>query len=191
MHRNRKPKPVLNAIFVPLHKVDPDAVETLLDRAFGGDRHLRTAYRLREGTQAIRGLSFAAIDTMGTLLGTIQCWPVELRTADEPVPMIMVGPVAVDPRWQQAGLGKQLVSHMLCVVEGSTLPGADALMLIGDRDYYGRFFGFSAEHTADWVLPGPFDRKRLLARGTQVPALAGQVAARLVRSDLPVPAPMP
>ena len=49
------------------------------------------------------------------------------------------------------------------------------MMLIGDPEYYGRFFGFSAERTADWRLPGPVERHRLLARGPDVPALAGML----------------
>lgn len=187
----RKPKPALNADFVPLHTIDPATVEALLDRAFGANRHLRTAYRVRQGTQAIPALSFAAVATDERLLGTIQCWPVELRTSGAPVPMIMVGPVAVDPRWQQAGLGQQLMHQMLACVANSDIEGSGSLMLIGDRDYYGRFFGFSSERTSKWTLPGPFDRDRLLARGPQVPALAGEVAARFVPTHLPTIASMP
>ena len=37
------------------------------------------------------------------------------------------------------------------------------VMLIGDAPFYGRW-GFSAQHTEDWVLPGPVDRHRLLLR---------------------------
>jgi predicted N-acetyltransferase YhbS len=36
--------------------------------------------------------------------------------------------------------------------------------MIGDPEYYGRFFGFSAAITGGWVLPGPVERHRLLAR---------------------------
>jgi predicted N-acetyltransferase YhbS len=36
--------------------------------------------------------------------------------------------------------------------------------MIGDPDYYGRFWGFSAAYTGEWDLPGPFERHRLLAR---------------------------
>lgn len=176
---------------MPLETIDPLSVEALLDRAFGADRHARTAYRVRAGTHAIRELSFAALREDGTLVGTIQCWPVELRHGGGTVAMIMVGPVAVDPRWQQAGLGKALMTHMLGIAEETALPGADALMLIGDQEYYGRFFGFSAERTGEWALAGPFDRDRLLARGRQIPALAGQVAARFVAADLPTIASMP
>ncbi len=181
----------MNHRFALLETIDPQSVEALLDRAFGTDRHTRTAYRVRAGTDAIPALSFAALRDDGALAGTIQCWPVELRTPDDAVPMIMVGPVAVDPRWQQAGLGQRLMHHMLATAKHSALPGADALMLIGDREYYERFFGFSNVRTGLWTLPGPFERDRLLALGSGVPAVAGQVAARFVRSDLPTPAPMP
>ena len=57
---------------IALDKVDQAAVEALLDRAFGVDRRSRTAYRLREGTQAIPALSLAALED-GALVGTIQC----------------------------------------------------------------------------------------------------------------------
>jgi predicted N-acetyltransferase YhbS len=37
-------------------------------------------------------------------------------------------------------------------------------VMIGDPEYYGRFWGFSAEPTAGWILPGPWEPHRLLAR---------------------------
>ena len=50
-----------------------------------------------------------------------------------------------------------------------------AMTLIGDPEYYGRFFGFTAERTGAWQAPGPFERRRLLARGADVPAAAGML----------------
>jgi hypothetical protein len=41
--------------------------------------------------------------------------------------------------------------------------GGDPLMMIGDPEYYERFFGFSAAQTADWRIDGPVERRRLLA----------------------------
>jgi predicted N-acetyltransferase YhbS len=165
---------------VPIGQVDADAVEQLLDRAFGRDRHGRTAYLLRAGTQAIAALSFAALDG-GELLGTIQCWPVWFTGDDDGdanggarVPLVLVGPVAVAPERQQNGVGRLLMQAALTAAEDG-----DALMLIGDPEYYGRFFGFSAERTANWRLPGPFEHRRLLARGRHVPAGAGAIGPRV------------
>jgi predicted N-acetyltransferase YhbS len=166
--------------FVPIADVDPAAVEHLLDRAFGHDRHGRTAYAVRAGTVPIPALSFAALD--GTALaGSIQCWPVALTPAEgAAVAMTMVGPVAVDPPRQQAGIGHALMAHML---DAAHAIGADrTLMLIGDPEYYGRFFGFTAERTAAWSLPGPVDPHRLLSRGADVPAIAGTLGPDLTFS---------
>jgi predicted N-acetyltransferase YhbS len=54
-----------------------------------------------------------------------------------------------------------MMERMLAAAEAS---GADPLVLIGDPEYYGRFFGFTTEATGGWELPGPVERHRLLAR---------------------------
>ena len=158
---------------VPIAQVEPQAVEQLLDRAFGTDRHGRTAYRIRDTVSAIPGLSFAALDE-GALVGTIQCWPV-LFDADDgrDLPLVMVGPVAVEPARQRDGIGRELMRHALDKAEA--LGQADALMLIGDPEYYGRFFGFTAERTGEWRVPGPVEPHRLLARGAAVPVGGGDL----------------
>jgi len=166
--------------FVPINAVDPAAVEALLDRAFGRDRHNRTAYRLRQGVGAIPELSFAAIE-QGVLAGTIQCWPVTLQGDDgSHHPMVLVGPVAVEPSRQRGGLGKELVHQALDAAIELDLDSA--MMLVGDPEYYGRFWGFSDEATGGWRLPGPVETRRLLARGTKVPAIAGDVGPRVIVS---------
>lgn len=163
--------------FVPIAAVDPAAVEALLDRAFGRDRHGRTAYRLREGMAAIPGLSFAAIED-GALVGVIQCWPIALIGDDgRDHPLVMLGPVAVEPELQRGGLGKELVHQAIDAAIETDLD--DAIMLIGDPEYYGRFWGFSDEATGGWRVPGPVERRRLLARGLGVPAVAGMLGPRV------------
>ena len=162
---------------VALDTVDADAVEALLDRAFGPARHTRTAYRIREGTSPLLGLSFGALDG-GALVGTVQCWPIVLQhDGGGATPLVMVGPVAVEPARQQGGLGKALMQASLAAAERT---GADAaLCLIGDPEYYGRFFGFTADRTAAWRVPGPVERHRLLARGSAVPTAAGLLGPRV------------
>jgi len=155
---------------VPLDRARPRDVELLLDAAFGIDRHGRTAYRLREGVQPIPHLSFAMFGDDGRLLGSLQSWPIALTEADgHRTPLVLVGPVAVAPDCQRGGLGRVMMERMLAAAEAS---GADPLVLVGDPEYYQRFFGFTTEATAGWGLPGPFEHRRLLARtgGRPLPA---------------------
>ena len=162
---------------VPIAEVEPQAVEQLLDRAFGTGRHGRTAYAIREGVPAVPRLSFAAFKG-DELVGTIQCWPI-LFDADDgrDVPMVMVGPVAVEPARQRDGIGRDL---MLCALNAAVATGdAAALMLIGDPEYYGRFFGFSADRTGGWRVPGPVEQRRLLALGDSVPEGSGILGPRI------------
>ena len=161
---------------VPIAEVSADAVEHLLDRAFGADRHLRTAYRIRQGTRAIPALSFAGVED-GELIGTIQCWPVRLALdAGGSAPLVMVGPIAVEPSRQRGGIGQVLTAHAIRIADEM---GSDPLMLIGDPEYYGRFFGFDDSATAAWRVPGPVERRRLLARGA-APTGAGMLAPGVV-----------
>ena len=155
------------ATLIPLAEVEPELIEELLDRAFGEDRHGRTAYKVREGTDWLPALSFAVVDEEYYLVGSIQVWPVAL--ADEKGrrhPMLMVGPVAVVPERHNQGFGQALMAAMAGALDPqAALPQ----VLIGDPDYYARF-GFHGAPTQHWSLPGPFERPRLLVR-TDNPAV--------------------
>ncbi len=150
------------ADLIPLSEIEPALIEELLDRAFELDRRKRTAYRIREGMEWLPGLSFAAIDNEGYLVGTIQTWPIALTDPNgRPHPMLLVGPVAVLPEHQGRGYGKALMLAMLAAIDTrAPLP----LVMIGDEEYYGRFFQFRAAPTQGWRVPGPVDPKRLLVR---------------------------
>jgi predicted N-acetyltransferase YhbS len=150
------------ATLIPLDNVDPALVEALLDRAFEPERHTRTAYQVREGMDWLPGLSFAALDREDHLVGTIQCWPVALNDpAGRAHPMIMVGPVAVLPEQQGAGYGQALMTASLAALDPRALLPQ---VMIGDPEYYSRFWGFTNEWTGGWDLPGPFEQRRLLVR---------------------------
>jgi predicted N-acetyltransferase YhbS len=142
----------------PLADARPAAIEQLLDAAFGADRRSRTAYRLRADTKPIPDLSFAALED-DLLVGSLQSWPIALRDQQQRTPLILVGPVAVRPDRQLRGVGRMLMEAML-----ARASGREPLVLIGDPEYYGRHFGFSAEATSGWSLPGPFEPRRLLVR---------------------------
>lgn len=146
---------------VPLKSVADEAIERLLDAAFGADRHGRTAYLIREGMPWLPELSFAMLDADGELAGSLQSWPVALTHADgTKAPLIMVGPVAVRPDLQGGGHGRAMMD---AVVSSARQRRSETLMMIGDPEYYGRFWGFSAEATGAWECPGPYEKRRLLA----------------------------
>ena len=151
----------------PLSKADPHANEALLDEAFGIDRHARTAYRIRLRMPVIDALSFAAVEGE-RLVGTIQSWPVAVGD----VPAVLVGPVAVSPDRQRAGIGRMLMTKLI-----ETAPDA-AMTMIGDPEYYGRFFGFAADSTGGWEVPGPVERHRLLARNAAALPRTGMLGPR-------------
>ena len=145
--------------------MDETAIEALLDEAFGADRHARTAYAIRAGMRWLPDLSFACVDEDGALLGLLQSWPVALADEDgEATPLVMVGPVAVLPAHQGDGHGKALMDVLMKAARTAATP---PLVMIGDPEYYGRFWGFSARHTGGWRVPGPVDPKRLLAVSLQ------------------------
>ena len=155
---------------VPLSAVDPQLVEDLLDLAFEPERRQRTSYRIREGTEWLPALSFAALDEENLLAGSIQVWPVALTASDGRAhPMLMVGPVAVLPALQGEGFGKALMATALGAIE----PAADLpQVLIGDAPYYGRF-GF-AEAPRGWQCPGPWEAERLLVRSSNPAVLPAE-----------------
>ncbi len=158
----------------PATPADAAGIEALLDHAFGPARHARTASLLRRGATAIARPSLVAHDGDGGLLGSIQYWPIALVTGDAVMPLTLLGPLAVAT--PGIGVGRALLAESLAVADAA---GLDPVLLIGDLSYYGPF-GFTADATRGWSLPGPFDRDRLLLRQRVAQPLppAGDVVAR-------------
>lgn len=149
------------SVVAPLDDFPRAEVESLLDAAFGTERKGRTAYLIRQGMEWLPGLSFGIADAQQALVASLQSWPVGLHTLQGgQVPLIMVGPVAVAPAHQGKGLGRRLMDALIDAAHASA---SEPLMMIGDPEYYGRFWGFSAEQTIGWDAEGDFDRRRLLA----------------------------
>ena len=148
---------------IPLDQADAAAVERVLDAAFGPDRHKRTAYAIRKGTECLPPLCFAAFDESGALVGTIQAFPVALTDPQGRAhPLIMIGPVAILPGRQGQGFGRALMAAQQAAIDAGREDGAAPLpqVLIGDEPYYARF-GY-AEAPRGWQCPGPWDPGRLL-----------------------------
>ena len=132
---------------------DVVAREALLDACFGANRRQRTCQRLRDGRAPAAGLSLSAV-CEGRLVGTLRLWHVSAGG----VPALMLGPLAVEDSCRKLGVGAALIAHALAAARSR---GHRAVILLGDAPYYARF-GFSAEKTGELVLPGAFERERLL-----------------------------
>ncbi|KRQ06445.1 GNAT family N-acetyltransferase [Bradyrhizobium sp. DASA03076] len=155
----RKPQVALTSKAAPFairseRAIDVAAREALLDACFGEDRHDRTCQRLRDGRAPAAGLALAAVRE-GKLVGTVRLWHVSAAGR----PALVLGPLAVDPACRELGIGAALMQQALAAARAR---GHDAVILLGDAPYYARF-GFSAEKTGALLLPGPFERDRLLA----------------------------
>jgi predicted N-acetyltransferase YhbS len=133
---------------------DIDAREALLDRVWGPARWQKTAERLREGRKPAEGLSFVAEEN-GCVVGTVRLWRVCAGPAQ---PALLLGPLAVEEARRGLGTGTALTQRAIAAARRL---GHQAVLLVGDARYYGRF-GFSAEKTGALWLPGPFARHRLL-----------------------------
>lgn len=144
---------------------DVRARDALLDRAFGPCRFAKTSERLRRGQRPAAGLALVARDGR-EVVGTLRLWPVE---AGAERPVLLLGPLAVDPDRQGAGIGGALMHEAL---RRAGDDGHAAVLLVGDPAYYGRF-GFSADKTGGLWLPGPVERERFLGHELARGALDG------------------
>ncbi len=143
---------------------DVVAREALLDACFGDNRHMRTCQRLRDGRAPAEGLSLSAV-AQGRLVGTVRLWHVSAGG----IPVLMLGPLAVEASSRQLGVGAALMDHALAAAKAR---GHRAVILLGDAPYYARF-GFSAAKTGALSLPGAFERDRLLGLELSEGALDG------------------
>ncbi len=134
-------------------------VDALVERAFRANPTAvepgRLATRLRARATALDGLCLA-MRQGGTLRASLQSWPVTLDADLARTSLVLIGPVAVHPEWQDRGLGGALMS---AVVDRLTR----AAVLVGDPGYYGRW-GFAADATRCWRVDGEVERDRLLIR---------------------------
>jgi predicted N-acetyltransferase YhbS len=143
---------------------DVPARELLLDRCLGERRTAKSSERLREGRLPAEGLALTA-EQDGVVVGTVRLWHVEAGG----VSALLLGPLAVSPDLQGAGLGKALMRE---AIWRAACRGHDAILLVGDHDYYARF-GFDPELTQGLAMPGPVERERFLGLELRPGALAG------------------
>ena len=156
--------PDLPLILEPETPDDAEAILRLNERVFGPGRFARTAYRLRETTDADLSLSFVA--RVGTLLVGANAMT---RIHIGETPALLLGPLIVEPVFRSQGIGEALVKQSL---DAARAAGDRLVLLVGDEPYYGRM-GFAPTPPGRIVLPGPVDPARVLHCELQPGAFAG------------------
>jgi len=144
---------------------DIPAREALLDEGFGATRRRKSSERLREGRLPAEGLSFIAADGR-RVVGTLRLWNIVCASGQT---ALLLGPMAVAADCRNIGIGAALMRKAL---REARKAGHGAIMLVGDPPYYARF-GFRSDKTAALRMPGPYERRRLLALELVPGALAG------------------
>jgi predicted N-acetyltransferase YhbS len=147
----------------PEHKAD---IESLLDKVFGLSRRVKTSYRLREGETPVEGLSYVALEPGRGVVGAISFWRIFI--GEDGFQALLLGPLAVAPDRQGAGIGRALMKLGL---ERAAMLTAKLVILVGDEPYYGRV-GFRKVPEGQLILPGPVDPNRLLHLEMEEGALA-------------------
>ena len=158
--------PDLPLILEPAADDDAEPIERLNERVFGPGRFARTAYRIRETTDADPGLSFVA--RVGTLLvGASAMTPIAIGGASA----LLLGPLIVEPVFRSQGIGEALVARSL---EAAKAAGWKLVILVGPESYYGRM-GFQARSCRPHIAAGP--------RGSRAAALLRARARRARRGE--------
>lgn len=136
------------------------AIEQLNCQAFGPGRFARSAYRLREGVPAERGLGFVALldgpGAAGPLAGAVRQTGITIGSRGA----LLLGPLVVAPENKNLGIGRELMNR---TIRAASLAGHEAILLVGDYSYYSRF-GFWQVPPGTITLPGPVDPRRVLFR---------------------------
>ena len=99
------------------------------------------------------------------LVGSNRMTPIRAGAA----PALLLGPLTVDPAFQDRGVAAALVGKAL---DAAAAAGHRLVILVGDEPYYERF-GFKRVPSGRLAMPGPVDLGRLLYRDLAEGALEG------------------
>jgi len=132
---------------------DYDAVEKLAEHAFGPGRFARSAFRLREGVMNELYLSFT-LHRSGRLVGSVKLTKILIGNDEA----LLLGPLVVAPECKSEGVGAALMNE---AVNAAKKAEHEAILLVGDFDYYKKF-GFEQVVHGQIKMPGPADPARIL-----------------------------
>ncbi len=162
-----QPAPVL----VPEAPAHAEAIERVLDRAFGPGRFAKPSEHVRAFAPALASLSRVA--SVGpAVVGVCRISGIAIGDA----PAFFLGPLAVDPDMQHAGLGHLLVKAAIeaCAADGR----AGAIVLMGEPSFFSAL-GFMQIPGGRVQMPTPVEARRLQwleLRDGALDALSGAVS---------------
>lgn len=144
----------LAATFIAEKPENSGPIETVLDRAFGPGRFAKTSERVRErGAVLEPSLSRVALNEAGAVVGVCRIWRV-----DAGAPVYFLGPLAVDPAAQSAGLGLALARDAVAACRAI---GGSGIIAVGAAPFFAPL-GFTPVPKGRLTLPGPVDPARFL-----------------------------
>ncbi len=131
-----------------------EAIEHVLDAAFGPGRYAKTSERVRErGAVLEPSLTRVALNAAKEVVGVCRIWSVSAGQQ-----FYFLGPLAVDPAAQLAGLGLTLTREAVAACRAR---GGSGVVLVGAERFF-KPIGFSIVPRGRLSLPGPVDPARLL-----------------------------
>ncbi|MEM7070980.1 MAG: N-acetyltransferase [Pseudomonadota bacterium] len=129
------------------------ACEKLLERSFGLGRHQRLVTKMRRAIIPIASLSFISIETQSkNLAGLLRFYHLRLGVK-RLKHYCFFGPLAIDPIYQNSGLGHILTHHG---IQQASALGFKGVFIIGNSSYYKKF-GFSDALVKHLNLPGSIE----------------------------------
>lgn len=143
---------------------DRAAIRAVVEAAFPEPAEARLVERLRADGDAV--FSLVAIED-GIIVGHVM-----FSKMTGPFRALGLGPVAVVPGRQRAGIGSRLIREGLARARAD---GWEGVFVLGDPNYYRRF-GFDAETAAGFASPyaGPY-LMALALDGEHLPASTGKI----------------
>jgi predicted N-acetyltransferase YhbS len=137
----------------PEQPEDLPLVDALNDASFGPGRHVKSAYRLREGVDPVASLSFVAVED-GVFRASVRFWPIWVGSEKA----LLLGPLAVQSDQRGRGIGIALMKHG---IEAAHATDYACILLVGDEPYYVRV-GFTRLPPGRVHFPGPVEGARIL-----------------------------
>lgn len=132
------------------NKADFEEIHHLVARAFEQGFESELIKKIRKGRTYVPELALVA-EKNHQLLGHILFSKIKIMGSNQCFDTLALAPLAVDPAYQQKGIGSMLVTRGL---ERAKTLGFLSVIVLGSADYYSRF-GF--QKASIWHIQCPFD----------------------------------